>query len=99
MTGAGSATDSLAPYRSQLDEIDHELIALLGRRLNVGRDVARHKANHGIPVMQHDRVKQVKERAARLAVEAGIDSDFVVALYGVIIDEMCRVEDEIVQGA
>jgi chorismate mutase-like protein len=93
-----AALESLSPFRARLDEIDHEIIALLGQRLDIGRAVASHKASHGIAVMQHDRVQQVKDRAAGLAVEADLDADFVVRLYGVIIEEMCRVEDEIVDA-
>ncbi len=90
--------DGLAAFRAELDTLDHQLIALLGRRLEIAREVARYKSANDIPVMQHGRVKNVKERNSRLGEAVNLDPAFVERLYGVIIDEMCRVEDEIVDG-
>ncbi len=88
----------LGGLRAELDRIDPQLIELLGRRFEIARLVAGVKATNDIPVMQHDRVRVVKERNARLGSEAGLDPAFVERLFGLIIDEMCRVEDAIVDG-
>ena len=47
-------------------------------------------------MMQPGRVAEVKERCAQMAREHGIDPDFARQLYGLIIDEACRMEDEII---
>jgi len=88
--------EALGRFRSQLNEIDESIIALLGRRYAVCREVADYKREHGIPMMQPARVAEVKERCAQIADRHGVNPDFARRLYGVIIDEACRLEDEII---
>lgn len=92
------ASIHLGDLRAELDAIDPEIIGLLGRRIEIARAVAQVKASHAIPVMQHDRVRFVQERNARLGEAAGLDPGFVRQIFSVIIDEMCRIEDAIVSG-
>ena len=89
----------LAPFRAELDVLDHSLIELIGRRIEIGRLVGHYKAEHSIPVMQHGRVDEVLERNATAGSAVGLEPTFVKQLYQLIIDEMCRVEDDIVTAA
>ena len=93
MTDHNTAVDGLELLRSELDDIDATLLDTLRRRLECCIRIARHKAEHDIAMMQPARVGLVKDRAAHYGSEHGIDPAFLVALYGVIIDETCRVED------
>lgn len=88
--------DTLMALRQQLNSLDEQLVRLLGRRYEICRAAARHKREHGIPMMQPSRVAEVKERCARMAGEHDVDPDFVRRLYGMIIDEACRMESEII---
>lgn len=88
----------LEVYRGALNRIDGEIIALLGERYAVCRDVAAYKKANGIPMMQPQRVEEVKERCARLASERGVNRDFARQLYTLIIDEACRMEDDIIDA-
>lgn len=94
-----SGVAGLAQFRTELDGIDRHLIELVGRRIEIGRLVGHYKAEHNIPVMQHGRVDEVLERNATAGAAVGLDSAFVKQLYQLIIDEMCRVEDDIVAEA
>ncbi len=87
--------DGMEEYRAQIDAFDEKLIEVLGRRYAVCRDVARHKKAQGIPMMQGGRVNQVKDRCAALAAANDVDPDFVRELYTLIINEACRIEDQI----
>jgi chorismate mutase len=95
------ATDAekLSKFRVELDSLDEQLVALLGRRYEICRDVARFKKEHKIPMMQSGRVAAVKERCARLGDAHNVDPDFVARLYSLIIGESCRLEDEIIDGS
>ena len=93
---AAAPMDALALFRQQLNSLDEEIVRLLARRFQVCRAVAHHKHEHGIPMMQPGRVTEVKERCARMASELGMDPEFARRLYGLIIDEACRMEDEII---
>ncbi len=96
---AADPVEGLGQFRSELDVLDHTLIEVLGRRIEIGRKVGHYKAEHDIPVMQHGRVDQVLDRNATAGAAVGLDPTFVKRLYQLIIDEMCRVEDEIVAAA
>jgi chorismate mutase-like protein len=83
--------------RQQLNSLDDWIIRLLGRRFETCCAIGRYKREHGIPMMQPARVAEVKERCARIAIEHGVDPDFARRLYCMIIDEACRLEDEIME--
>lgn len=89
----------LEGFRARLDVIDEEWIKLLGKRMQVCREVAQYKREHGVPMMQSARVEAVKARCASLAINHNVDPDFVRNVYAMIIDETCRIEDEIIDEA
>ncbi|ALG71561.1 chorismate mutase [Azospirillum thiophilum] len=86
---------SLAPLRAEIDAIDDEIVALLGKRLSVVHRVAAVKMAEGLPAVLPDRVEAVKRRAAEAGLAYGLDPAFMATLYQTIIDEACRVEDGI----
>jgi 4-amino-4-deoxychorismate mutase len=91
--------DKLAKYRAELNTIDEQIIALLGQRYAICRNVARHKKEQHIPMMQHGRVNEVKDRCAKLAIAQNINPDCVRNLYSLIIDEACKIEDAIINNS
>jgi chorismate mutase-like protein len=88
----------LAEFRRQIDAIDDRLMALLGERFAVVRQVAAFKAPRGIPSIIPERVEEVRERCAGKATGVGLRADFVRRLYTLIIDEACRLEDELISS-
>ncbi|CAO3419513.1 chorismate mutase [Azospirillum doebereinerae] len=86
---------SLAPLRAEIDAIDDEIVALLGKRLSVVHRVAVVKMAEGLPAILPDRVEAVKALAAERGLDYGLDPVFMAALYQTIIDEACRVEEGI----
>jgi chorismate mutase-like protein len=89
----------LQPFRDRLDELDDQIVALLGERFEVCRGVADYKQRHDVPMMQPDRVKEVRERYLRRAELAGLPSDFVSSFFELLIDATCRMEDELIAAA
>ena len=88
--------EQLEKFRSELNEIDKNLIDLLGRRFEIIREVGEYKKEKNIPMMQSKRVDEVKDRCAIMGEEQGLDGDFIRGLYTLIIDEACRIEDNII---
>ena len=86
----------LDEFRVRLNAIDDDLIELLGRRFAICREVANYKRVHDIPMMQSARVEEVKRRCADLGLKHNLDPQFTMSLYSLIIDEACKVEDEII---
>lgn len=88
--------DTLSEFRQRLNALDADLVRLLGERYEVCRAVAEYKREEGIPMMQPARVQEVKERSAQAAVRHGVDPEFARKLFGLIIEEACRLEDQII---
>ncbi|HEY0836924.1 MAG TPA: chorismate mutase [Azospirillum sp.] len=92
---SGGAENPLAPLRAEIDAIDAELVALLGRRFGVVRRVAAVKHRHGLPAVLPERIDEVKRQAAAWGEAVGLDPGFVAGLYQMIIDEACRTEEHL----
>ncbi len=61
----------LEPFRRRLDELDEQIAGLLGERFAVCREVALYKRAHDIPMMQPERVVEVRERYLARGTEVG----------------------------
>jgi chorismate mutase-like protein len=86
----------LEGFRARLDECDDEIARLFGERFDICRDVARFKSAHGIPMMQPDRVVEVRSRYLARGASVGLPTDFSNELFDVLIAATCRMEDEII---
>jgi chorismate mutase-like protein len=89
-------SEGLAGFRARLDEIDDAIAKLLGERFDICRAVAHYKSAHDIPMMQPDRVVQVRERYLARGTAVGLPEDFSAELFEVLIGATCRLEDEII---
>jgi len=90
-----SGDNGLEPFRRRLDAIDDEIARLLGERLQICREVAVFKSEHGIPMMQPDRVKVVRERYLARGAEHELPQEFSSDLFDLLIATTCRLEDEL----
>jgi len=90
--------DKLQRCREELDTLDDQIISLFSRRFAICREVAAYKREAGIAMMQPGRVDEVKKRAAEKGRARELREVFVTALYDLIINEACEIEDEIIDG-
>lgn len=88
------ASALLAPYRARIDAIDDEIVDLLARRYAVVAEVARLKAERGIPSVLPGRVEEVLARVRTLAAEKNLDPDFIASLYESMIEHAHLIEDK-----
>jgi chorismate mutase-like protein len=85
----------LEPFRRRLDVLDDEIARLLGERFEICREVALYKSAHEIPMMQPDRVAEVRARYLARGAEADLPADFTAELFDLLIAATCRAEDEL----
>jgi len=83
----------LAPFRARLDEIDAQLVDLLGERFQICREVAVHKSENEIEMMQPGRVEIVRARYLQHGAEVDLPTDFTAGFFDLMIDATCRAED------
>jgi chorismate mutase-like protein len=86
----------LDPFRQRLDELDDQIARLLGERFEVCREVARYKRVHGVPMMQPDRVREVRARYLARGSEVELPPEFTEDLFELLIAATCRMEDELI---
>ena len=82
----------LEPLRRQIDEIDHEMLSLLARRMEMSRQIAFVKRDLNLPVYQSDRWSDVVADRLQQATGLGLDADFTRALLEKIHAESMRVQ-------
>jgi 4-amino-4-deoxychorismate mutase len=94
-----SGANGLQAFRDRLDPIDEEITRLLGERFQICREVAEYKSEHRIPMMQPERVAEVRARYLARGAEVGLPEDFTAELFELLIGATCRLEDELMEGS
>jgi 4-amino-4-deoxychorismate mutase len=89
----------LETFRRRLNPLDDEIARLLGERFEICREVAHYKHAEGIPMMQPERVAEVRARYLARGAEAGLPADFTGELFDLLIGATCKLEDELMDGA
>jgi chorismate mutase/prephenate dehydratase len=85
-------TDRLDELRSEIDELDREIVKLLNRRTRLGLEAGRTKARGGRPIADKTREREVLVRVA-MANEGPLPQDALLALYRQLIETMTRLEE------
>ena len=84
----------LTPLRQQIDDVDHEMLALLARRMELSLNIAAIKHERGMAVYQSKRWNDVLADRLQLAGTLGLDTDFTKELLEKIHAESVRVQME-----
>jgi chorismate mutase len=87
----------LKPFRRRLDVIDDEIARLLGERFEICREVALYKSAHGIPMMQPNRVDEVRARYLARGADVDLPQEFTGDLFDLLIAATCKEEDELME--
>jgi chorismate mutase len=90
-----AVADGLAPFRTRLDQIDAQLVDLLGERFQICREVAVHKSERGIDMMQPGRVEIVRARYLQHGAEVDLPGEFTAGFFDLMIAATCQAEDEL----
>jgi chorismate mutase-like protein len=88
----------LEPFRARLDRLDEQIARLLGERFATCREIALYKRAHEIPMMQPQRVAEVRSRYLARGAEVELPADFTAELFELLIDATCRMEDELIEA-
>lgn len=74
----------ISELREQINEIDHEIVELYGRRMETARAIGRYKREHNLPVLDSERERSLLNKVAE---QAGKENEQGVrALYHLLID-------------
>jgi chorismate mutase len=87
--------ETLAGYRSSIDNIDAALVHLLAERFKITQQVGRHKAAAGLPPADPEREEMQIARLRALAKSANLDPAFSEKFLRFILAEVIRHHDRI----
>ena len=74
----------LNDYRRQIDDIDTQLLALFGQRMEVAAGIAAYKKEHGLPVLDSSRERQKLLDIAAKSPDAV--KEYAVSLYSLLFE-------------
>ncbi len=76
---------SLDLLRARIDAIDHEVLALLSRRNGLVGEIAGYKRNHGVPIRDPRREKEIITDRRDLALALGLKPNTVESIYRLVM--------------
>ena len=82
--------DELSLLRQQIDDCDHELLAVLARRMSVSREIGRFKKAHNLRVLQPSRYQDVIKARLEEANRLGLADNFTQYIMQAIQEESVR---------
>jgi chorismate mutase len=82
----------LASLRAEIDQLDEQLWEIIGRRVDVARQIGDWKRVHGAPVLQPARYQQVLDQALVWGAEKGLSEDVIREVMEALHKESVRVE-------
>lgn len=88
--------EKLTELRRQIDEVDNDLIGMLGRRMKLADSIGEFKAERNIAVLQSDRWDAIMAEAAKAGAKHGLSEDFMKAYLRAVHQESIDHQDAIV---
>ncbi|MDD1761957.1 MAG: chorismate mutase [Methanothrix sp.] len=75
----------LQEHRSEIEEIDEQIIKLINRRISISKKIFEAKRLEGKPISDPEREKRVLSRATDLATELNLDAGAVKSIFQTLI--------------
>ena len=91
-------TESLSALRSQIDELDNELLHLLSKRMRVSREIGQYKLDHNMPVLQTNRYDYILNDRAKQAERMDMSVEFMKQVLESIHSESVRQQMVVMEG-
>jgi len=97
-------TDEAAEYRNkintlrtQIDVIDHQLIEMLGKRMNVADDIGKLKKDHNVAVLQTKRWNEILGKMILQGEEKNLSEEFILRVFKAVHQESINHQEKIIK--
>lgn len=91
----GQTTEDLSALRSQIDEIDNQLLEILAKRMRISKEIATFKKEHAMTVVQTERYDEIMNKRVSQAQAMGMSMDFGREIFEAVHEESVRQQIEI----
>ena len=82
----------LASLREEIDQLDEQLWEVIGKRVDVAREIGEWKHAHGEQILQPERYQQVVERCLLQGKQHGLSETLIREVMEALHKESVRVE-------
>ncbi|MCJ7804330.1 chorismate mutase [Patescibacteria group bacterium] len=84
----------LKNWRKQINKLDGELLNILAKRINIVREIGKHKKTYGIPSLDEKRWQEVLQSKLSKARSLNIPEKFIEKLYNLIHEHSLEIENK-----
>jgi chorismate mutase len=88
---------TLGHLRQEIDEIDNELMNLLGKRMEIAQQIGQYKKDNNISILQPARWGQILEDAVQKGAKRGLSESFISAFLKAIHQESINHQEQIMK--
>lgn len=89
-------TEGITQLRSQIDELDNQLMELLAKRMRVCREIGQYKKEHNMTVLQTQRYNEILDKRGVQGAMCGMSPEFAAQIFEHIHEESVRQQMEII---
>ena len=89
---------ALASFREQINQLDAEIMQLLGRRMGVAEKIGQYKKENDITILQTTRWNDVLDRALRQGQSVGLTPGFVEQYLAAVHLESISRQNQVMEG-
>ena len=89
---------ALTTLREQINQVDDELLALLGQRMKLSDKIGEYKKNNNITILQTNRWNDILERAFKKGEALGLTKDFIVKYFDAVHLESIHHQNKIMNS-
>ncbi len=90
-------TDDLEEWRRRIDEIDEQIVKLLGERARYALEIAKIKRARGESLRSVERELEVLARVVQLGNFGPLSTEALLAIYRIILDETRKLQEKATQ--
>ncbi len=88
-----SDADPVTDLRHAIDAVDDQIVSLLGERNQLTQRVLAIKFQRGLPLHSLERERQIVTRVRWLAIQQGMESEFITRVFKVILRQFAKPGD------
>ena len=87
--------ETIDQLRSQIDEVDTELMNLLSKRMKLAESIGAYKKRNNMTILQPNRWNEILEKAQTLGKVKGLSGDFMEAYLRAVHQESINHQEEV----
>jgi chorismate mutase len=89
---------ALERLRDQINQLDDELLQLLGQRMKVADKIGEYKKNNSITILQTSRWNEILERAMRKGDQLGLSREFIIKYFDAVHMESINHQNKVMNS-